>query len=225
MRLSLCLCVFVVDDSLEMDPNRVAGAATIPRMQAMFPILIHSGFYKVLRESPAAFRARVQKTLLRLRDGHWGGGTRVKRLAGVRQAVFEARVDAADRRLFTAVRAACSEDPERLTTHLQIWDVVHHDEVTQRARRNLVPEAEFLDFEAMEECEIVEPPPHPAAEFEEVCAGGAEPLLHFLIPADGFESRAGEGIHGGVRWYLASAFMLAEESEFQRLMDRAEGEL
>src|SRR2546425_7458814 len=71
-------------------------------MPATYPILIHSGFYKILRESSAAFRARVQKTMLRLREGQWGGGTRVKRLAGVGHAIFEARVGAGDRLLFTA---------------------------------------------------------------------------------------------------------------------------
>ena len=52
-------------------------------MQASYPILIHSAFYKILRESSAQFRTRVRKTLLRLRDGQWGGGTQVKRLAGI----------------------------------------------------------------------------------------------------------------------------------------------
>ncbi len=191
----------------------------------MYPILIHSGFYKILRDSPADLRARVRKTLLRLREGQWGGGTRAKRLAGAGQAVFEARVDSGDRLLFTAIRAADSGDPARLTTHLQVWDVVHHDNVRRRTRRNLVPEAEFLDFKALEEFEITEPPPEPAAALDEVSADGTEPLLHFLIPPDGFESRSGEGITGGVRWYLAPEFMLAGEAEFQRMADQADGEL
>src|SRR5436309_7370689 len=111
-------------------------------MPATYPILIHSGFYKILRDSKADLRARVRKTLLRLREGQWNGGTRVKRLAGAAQAVFEARVDAGDRLLFTAIRAAASDDPSRLTTHLQVWDVVHHDDIRRRMRRNLVPEAD-----------------------------------------------------------------------------------
>src|SRR3989442_15826224 len=146
-------------------------------------------------------------------------------LAGVGQAVFEARVDAGDRLLFTAIRAADSDDPARLTTHLQVWDIVRHDEVRRRTRRNLIAEAEFLDFNTVEEFEITEPPPEPAAALDEVSTDGTEPLLHFLIPPDGFQSRSGEGITGGVRWYLAPEFMLAGESEFQRMIDQAEGEL
>jgi len=191
----------------------------------MYPILIHPEFYRVLRESPKALRARLQKTILRLRDGHWGGGTQVKRLAGVGRAVFEARINAGDRLLFTAIRAADRDDPSRLTTHLQIWDVVHHDGVTRRARRNLVPEAEFLDFAALESFNITEPPPHPAAGFDEIAAGPDDTLLQFLLPEDRYEPRPIEGIQGGVRWYLAPEFLLAEEAEFQRMIDRAEGEL
>src|SRR5438094_5642154 len=194
-------------------------------MPATYPILIHSGFYKILRHSQTELRVRVRKTLLRLREGQWDGGTRVKRLVGVGQAVFEARVDAGDRLLFTAIRAADSDDPARLTTHLQVWDIVRHDEVRRRTRRNLVAEAEFLDFKTVEEFEITEPPPEPAAALDEVSGDGTEPLLHFLIPPDGFQSRSDEGITGGVRWYLAPEFMLAGESEFQRMIDQAEGEL
>src|SRR2546427_4145175 len=93
-------------------------------MPATYPILIHSGFYKILRESSAAFRARVQKTMLRLREGQWGGGTRVKRLAGVGHAIFEARVGAGDRLLFTAVYPARFGDPEALITHLHVLGFV-----------------------------------------------------------------------------------------------------
>src|SRR5947208_14879306 len=115
-------------------------------MPATYPILIHSGFYKILRDSQTELRVRVRKTLLRLREGQWGGGTRVKRLAGVGQAVFEARVDAGDRLLFTAIRAADSDDPARLTTHLQVWDIVRHEEVRRGRRRNPGGEAGFPGF-------------------------------------------------------------------------------
>ncbi|MBI4474280.1 MAG: UvrD-helicase domain-containing protein, partial [Acidobacteria bacterium] len=149
----------------------------------------------------------------------------MKRLAGVPRPVYEARIDSGGRLLFTAVRAADRNDPDRLTTHLQVWDAVHHDAVTRTARRNLVPDADFLDFEILEQFDIVEPPPAPAAGFNEVSPSGSEPLLHLLIPPETFESHAAEGINGGIRWYLAPAFMLADEEEFQRIMDAAGAEL
>src|SRR2546427_13244232 len=101
-------------------------------MPATYPILIHSGFYKILRHSQTELRGRVRKTLLRLGGGQWGGGTQVKRLAGAGQAVFEARVDAGDRLLFTAIPAADSDDPAPLPTPLQGRDLARHDRVRKR---------------------------------------------------------------------------------------------
>jgi hypothetical protein len=124
----------------------------------MFPILLHSNFYKRLRESDPGFRDRVRKTLARLHDGIWGGGTRVKRLAGVPSAVYEARIDAGNRLIFTAAKSADRDWPQRLTTHLQVWDAVHHDKVSRVAeRRNRAPDAEFLQFNAVEQYDIVRP--------------------------------------------------------------------
>src|SRR5947207_121480 len=97
----------------------------------MFQILIHSDLYQALRESKRDLRTRVRKTLVRLRDGLWGGGTRVKRLKGVSRPVFEARTDRGDRLLFTAVRSSDPANPERLSTHLQVWDIVSHDAVNR----------------------------------------------------------------------------------------------
>jgi DNA helicase II / ATP-dependent DNA helicase PcrA len=194
-------------------------------MQRIFPILIHSEFYKVLREADSRVRARIQKTLQRLHVGDWGNGTRVKRLAGVPHAIYEARVDKGDRLLFTAVRAADGNAPEKLTTHLQIWDVVHHDAVSRSARRNPAPEAGFLKFATVEEFDIIEAPPIPDATFSEVSSDGSEPLLHLLIPPDDFAPRESEGITGAVRWYLAPPVMLAGETDLQNLLDAGGEEL
>ena len=143
----------------------------------MFPVLLHPDLYKSLRSSGQAERARVWKTLLRLRDGHWGGGTRVKRLKGIARPVFEARTDSGDRLIFTVVRSALAGSPERLASHLQMWDLVKH--------------------ETLEQFEIDEPPPHPDAAFSDLAADAAnaaegarewnqaDPLLQFLLPPDG----------------------------------------
>ena len=39
----------------------------------MFPVLLHPDLYRRLRKSNRSLRARLRKTLLRLRDGLWGG--------------------------------------------------------------------------------------------------------------------------------------------------------
>lgn len=187
----------------------------------MFPVLLHPDLYRRLRQSARGTRARVRKTLLALREGRWGGGTRVKRLRGIGRPVFEARTDSGDRLLFTAVRTALADQPDRLVCHLQVWDLVEHDDVVRTARRNQAPEAEFLELEALEEFEIDQPPPHPEAAFDELPgdAEGADPLLQLLLPPDSFAPPDTEGIEGGVRWYRVDPFLLADEEEFQRLLD------
>lgn len=188
----------------------------------MFPVLLHPDLYRRLRQSDLGLRARFRKTLLRLRDGHWGGGTRVKRLRGISRPVYEARTDSGDRLLFTMVRAALAGQPGRLVSHLQVWDLVEHDDVERTARRNQAPEAEFLELEALEEFEIDVPPPHPDAGLAEIppAEGSAsEPLLGFLLPPEGFEPVPIEGISGGVRWFQLDPSSLAGEEEFQHLLD------
>jgi tetratricopeptide (TPR) repeat protein len=195
----------------------------------MFPVLLHPDLYQMLRLTRRPVRARVRKTLLRLRDGHWGGGTRVKRLRGVGRPLYEARTDDGDRLLFTVARSAAGDHPDRLVAHLQVWDLVEHDDVVRVARRNRAPEAEFLELETLEEFEIHEPPPHPGAELDEMPAetapGGAGVLLHFLLPPESFKPRSTEAINGGVRWYRLDPACLAGEEDFQRLLDGGGEEL
>ncbi|HEV7508636.1 MAG TPA: UvrD-helicase domain-containing protein [Thermoanaerobaculia bacterium] len=197
----------------------------------MFPVLLHPDLYKSLRSSGPAVRARVWKTLLRLRDGHWGGGTRVKRLKGIARPIYEARTDSGDRLIFTMVRSALADSPDRLASHLQMWDLVKHDDADRVARRNRSPEAEFLELETLEQFEIDQPPPHPGAAFSEIAAGAADtadgagdwehadPLLQFLLPPDGVLPEPEEGLPGGIRWFLLDPAVLAGEEEFQHLFD------
>src|SRR6185436_9096131 len=136
----------------------------------MFPVLLHPELYRRLRRSERGERTRVWKALARLRAGEWGGGTRVKRLRGIGRPVYEARTDAGDRLLFTMVRSADAECPDRLVPHLQVWDLVAHDDAERTARRNRSPEAEFLALETLEDLGIDEPPSSPAARFAEIPA-------------------------------------------------------
>jgi tetratricopeptide (TPR) repeat protein len=195
----------------------------------VFPVLLHPDLYWRLRQSERGERARVWKTLTRLREGQWNGGTRVKRLRGVGRPVYEARTDSGDRLLFTMVRSADAEQPDRLRSHLQIWDLVAHDDAERVARRNRAPEAEFLELEPLELFDISEPPPQPDALFAELAADdpreAAEPLLQFLLPPDGFAAHADEEISGGIRWFLLEPSLLATEEEFQRLLDGGGDEL
>ena len=190
----------------------------LPEARPRFPVLLHPDLYRRLRESDRPSRAGVWKALRFLREGHWGGGTRVKRLKGVARPVFEARTDSGDRLLFTLTRSPLESDPGRMAAHLQVWDWVAHDDVERTARRNRFPEAEFLELETVEQFDIDEPPPHPEATFAELGAAETpEPLLHFLLPPEGLEPGSDEEL--GIRWYRIEPDALAGEEEFQRLLD------
>jgi DNA helicase II / ATP-dependent DNA helicase PcrA len=195
----------------------------------VFPVLLHPDLFRRLRRSERGERSRVWKTLLRLREGQWGGGTRVKRLRGVGRPVYEARTDSGDRLLFTMVRSADAGQPDRLRSHLQIWDLVEHDDAERVARRNRSPEAEFLELETLEQFEISEPPPHPDALFADLITQdpdeAAEPLLQFLLPPDGFAAQSEEGMPGGVRWFLLEPSLFNDEEDLQRILDGGGEEL
>jgi tetratricopeptide (TPR) repeat protein len=197
----------------------------------MFPVLLHPELYRRLRRESRALRSRVQKTLDRLRAGRWGGGTRVKRLRGVPHAVYEARTDRGDRLLFTLGRFALDAGGSMglLTPHLQVWDLVEHDDVERAARRNRAPGAEFLAFATLDELEIDDPPPHPDAPWSAFGGGEADLLLHFLFPdtdtgAGGAPGDRGEE-RGAQRWFRVDDPWLSTDDEFQRLLDRGGDEL
>ncbi len=188
-------------------------------------MLLHPDLYRRLRECGKIARSAVWKALSRLRDGFWGGGTRVKRLRGVSRPVYEARVDSGDRLLFTMARAPLpplDTEPERSAVHLQVWDWVEHDDAERVARRNRSPEAEFLELEAVEQFEIDEPPPYPGATFAEVGGEASEPLLQYLLPPEELDVAPEEA---AIKWYLVEPGALADEQEFQHLFDEGGEEL
>ena len=192
------------------------------RSTARFPVLLHPDLYQRLRQCGRIARAAVWKALSRLREGLWGGGTRVKRLRGMSRPVYEARVDSGDRLLFTMARAPLRDEPERSAPHLQVWDWVGHDDAERSARRNRSPEAEFLELETVEQCDNDEPPPHPGATFAEVGEETSEPLLQFLLPPEELDVAPEEA---AIKWYLVEPGALADEEEFQRLFDQGGDEL
>src|SRR5262245_9002198 len=194
---------------------------------ARFDVLIHAPFYAALRLLAPDVHARFRRLVDRLSNGHWGGGTRVKKLRGCAKPVFEARQDAGNRVLFTLAHTAARDASSGLRAHLMLWDLVHHDRVSGRASRvNPSAEAEFLDFDEIE-ADPADPPPHPAATFHDVAAAvtGAEAGVFDLMLAEGDAPRAREEITGGVRWYVLPERLLVDEAQWQELMDRGAEEL
>jgi len=198
-------------------------------MRARFDVLINPALYEAIQRLPAATRQRFRRVVGRLAAGLWDGGTRVKKLRGVAKPVFEARQDDGDRILFTIAHSATRSPSGGLRPHLQLWDLVRHDDVSGRAERiNRSAEAEFLGFHEVEAESVTEAPPHPAAAFDEIPTldGTREPgVVELMLHAGPDGPTPREEIVGGVRWYVLPEGMLIDEAPWQELIDRGTAEL
>ncbi len=202
----------------------------IPKpMTTRFHVLIHAPLYEAVQRLPASARGRFRRVVASLAAGRWEGGARVRKLRGVGKPVFEARQDDGERILFTVVHSASRVGSPIPRPHLQLWDLVRHDEVSGRAARiNPSAEAEFLDFSETESEIITEVPPHPAASFAEVpesAPGHEAGVVEFVCHTGPAAIEPREEIAGGVRWYVLPDGLLVDESAWQDLMDRGLAEL
>jgi tetratricopeptide (TPR) repeat protein len=191
-------------------------------------VLVHSALYAAVRELPARQLAGFRRLVARLASGDWSGGARVKKLRGCARPVFEARHDAGDRLLFTLASSAPSDGASATRTHLNVWDLVPHDDVDGRARRlNTSADSEFLSYDVLDVEEITEPPPQPTAAFDEIPSehGGAAGVIDYMLPPEGFAAPEREDVVGGVRWYVLPERLLASDDEWQRLFDAEVDEL
>jgi DNA helicase II / ATP-dependent DNA helicase PcrA len=170
-------------------------------MNDFFCILMHHRLAQLLRDKPPVFRGELQRTLEYLQFGYWGNGTRVKLLKGVRKAVYEARINRSLRLLFTVVRTHASEPPYELQRYLLAWDIVDHDHIDRAKRMNIVPETGFLDFEEQSSKELEEVPENPESLVD-------EPQMEFR-----------EVLTDSIRWYELDPDVIADESEWQALLD------
>jgi len=171
----------------------------------------------MLRGEGREYVASLARTLANLQMGYWGGGTRVKRLRSVRTPVYEARLDAGARLIFTvAVTAPCSQ-PVTLEPHLLVWDVRTHDRVNTVRRLNLEPEAAFLDLPVEWEREL-DAPPVDALSFADDAGGGA--VAAAWRPADSLSaSCSGDELHDAVRWCALDPEWVLDDAAWQRLFD------
>jgi tetratricopeptide (TPR) repeat protein len=93
---------------------------------------------------PPRERERVREKFEFLEHGIWDAGVRVKKLKGTTgRVIFEARLNKADRLLFTLGR-------HRQKTAVYVWGIARHDDVAAQAARIVPKNAPFLDFEPRE---------------------------------------------------------------------------
>jgi DNA helicase-2/ATP-dependent DNA helicase PcrA len=171
-------------------------------MDDFFRVLMHHRLAGLLRDKPPTFRGELQRTLECLQFGYWDNGTRVKKLKGVRKAVYEARINLSLRLLFTVVRTNATDPPHDLQRYILCWDIVDHDHIDRAKRMNIVPETGFLDFEEQSSRELEAVPAHPESLVDE---------------AQSTEFR--EVLTDSVRWYELDPDVIADEHEWQALLD------
>lgn len=173
----------------------------------IYHVLLHWRLHQALRRDARHLIAPLSKTLGNLQLGYWAGGTRVKRLAGFPKPVYEARLDAGNRVLFTIAHSAAAEPPHALAPHLLIWDVRTHDRVAHARRWNFASEASFLDFTVQSDNEADAPVADP-------------PVLNQATPLAA--AAQAEELREAVRWFTLDHDSVIADEQWQHLFDAAD---
>lgn len=139
---------------------------------------------------------RIRKKFEFLASGLWEGGLKVKKLKGARAVVFEARMNDADRLLFTLGR-------EEDTARIYAWGIERHDDVNRAKAVIDSDSVPFLSFETLDETELNDVS---LDDLDSVC-----------YSQEAFEGLANED-YGPQRWRIL------EDTDWERLLSRAEGE-
>jgi superfamily I DNA/RNA helicase/tetratricopeptide (TPR) repeat protein len=115
----------------------------------MIKVLINDSFKKFLINQPPEYRRKVRQKFEYLEIGYWEGGLKVKKIKSLasNKAIFEARLDRANRILFTL-----GTDKENASENLliYIWGIVGHDDISHGSR-NIPTNVPFLQFKPYEE--------------------------------------------------------------------------
>jgi len=106
-------------------------------------LLVNDAIKTHLARMPVDRRRQLREKLEFLENGIWDAGVRVKKLRGTPRVVFEARLNRADRLLFTLGR-------HRGATAIYVWGLVEHDAISSAARRIEPANAPFLAFDELE---------------------------------------------------------------------------
>ena len=161
-----------------------------------YAILISDALKRQLDDLDRASLRIIREKLEFLSSGLWEGGLRIKKLRGEGRVVFEARMSAGDRLLFTLGR-------ERGRSIIYAWGIEAHDDVA-RARRSVLPEnAPFLRFAPLSIERLSELP--------------ADDRDARYFTQEGIEGRA-TGDYGPQRWRVI------EEEDWESLLAAAPGQ-
>jgi tetratricopeptide (TPR) repeat protein len=114
-------------------------------------VLINDSFKKFLISQPGEYRNKVRQKFEYLEIGYWDGGLKVKKIKSLtgHKAVFEARLDRANRILFTLGKEGNNDSTPR-NSLIYIWGIASHDDVPSKSR-SIPSNVPFLHFEPYEE--------------------------------------------------------------------------
>lgn len=116
----------------------------------MIIVLINDTVKKHLLKQDPGFRKRVREKFEFLETGIWDGGLKVKKLKGVSSKyIFEARLDKANRILFTLGNLKTGEEQANLFVY--VWGIVEHDDVSRKSKNIIPGNVPFLQFKNYDE--------------------------------------------------------------------------
>lgn len=120
----------------------------------MVRILINDVLKKHLLQQSPEYRRKVHQKFEYLEIGYWDGGLKVKKIKGLQgnKAVFEARLDRANRILFTLGRE--NGDASTQCLLIYVWGIVGHDRVMNKSISIIPENVPFLRFKSDYEQEI-----------------------------------------------------------------------
>ena len=163
----------------------------------MITVLINDTVKKYLLKQPTDIRNKIRDKFEFLESGIWDGGLKVKKLKGASDKyIFEARLDRANRIIFTLGQGKTPGSGRENSLMVYVWGIVTHDDVPTKIKTIIPTNATFLIFQDYQETFLEN------MDIEEL-----EPA-YFTQEGIG-ERSAGES--GSQRWYAV------DEPEWQRI--------
>lgn len=123
----------------------------------MIKVLINDSFKKYMLSQPHTYRKKLRQKIEYLEIGYWDGGLNVKKLKSLagQKVVFEARLDRANRILFTVGHEE-ENGASSGALLVYIWGIVVHDRVSRKTKGILPGNVPFLQFKPYHEESIGE---------------------------------------------------------------------
>jgi DNA helicase II / ATP-dependent DNA helicase PcrA len=114
--------------------------------EGAFQILIEENLVIKIERFGDIDKKRLNKAISDLENNHWGFGVRVKKLKGITEKVFEARLDR-DRRILFQIKSVTVENIDRLYPALILLDIVRHKKISAGANKIIKMQIERLNLQ------------------------------------------------------------------------------